>query len=218
MAQDWFFYIGLLACLIILSGIGLSLIGFKGMKGEPFNILNHFISELGDPRFALHYRLFNLTLIIGGIFLIPFIVGWGITFNSTIGTIAVILGIIVAILCSLIGVFPEHKEKEHFNIAGLFFIGMTLLILLVGIILFIDNTSPFPKWFLIINLIPCMMSFIFVLDTLLLPKWEYLRTYKPWDWEEGRPSYWRNPFLEWLAFLSMMGWLCVISSAGLILI
>jgi hypothetical membrane protein len=217
MMANWFFWIGLIACVWILVGMGFSLVDFKGMKKEPYSIWNHFISELGDPRFAPHYRLFNLTLIIGGLLLIPFIVGWGLVLDSIIGNISIGMGICVAILCSLIGIFPEHKEKEHFNIAGLFFLGMTILILLVGIALIYAEQTHFPKWVFFINLIPCICSAIFIIDTFRLPKWEYLRTYRPWEWDPERPKFWRNPFLEWVAFLSMMGWLGFITLFGIMI-
>ena len=211
-----YFGIGLGTSIWLLIGIFASIFGFQGMKGESYRIWNHFISELGDPRFAPHYRLFNFTLISGGLGLVPFILGWGLTFSTILGKITIGIGLVVAILCALIGVFPEHKEQIHFNVAGLFFIGMAVLIVLISINMLRDPLSRFPIWFAGINAVPCVVALVFIIDTMCLPKWEYLLTYRPWEWKPDRPRFWRNTILEWLSFLSMVGWLLLITGYGIV--
>ena len=78
LGYSWF---GLVACIWLIFAVFYSIVGFRGMHKEPFSFLNHFISELGDPRFAPKKTLFNVGLIGGGFLLIPFIIAE--LFNST---------------------------------------------------------------------------------------------------------------------------------------
>jgi hypothetical protein len=92
-------------------------------------------------------------------------------------------------------------------VAGLFFGGMMLEMSLISILIYLDETMIFPKYFVVFSLLPIGSSLAFLIDTLLLPKWEYLLTYRPWAWEPKRPRFWKNVILEWAAFLSMVLWI-----------
>ena len=92
------------------------------------------------------------------------------------------VGIIVAILCALIGFFSEEKVQIHFFTAGGFFVGMILQIILFGIMIWIQPSVNFPLWTLIICGIALGLVFAFLIDTGLLDKVELKRTDEPWDW------------------------------------
>ena len=62
--------IGFLGVLIILYGIIISSISYIGCSGENYNVLNHFISELGQYKCSEKAKIFNLSLIFGTPFLI----------------------------------------------------------------------------------------------------------------------------------------------------
>jgi hypothetical membrane protein len=203
-----FAWFGLIASLILICGVLFSITKFSGMKHESFSAFNHFISELGDPRFAKHHFLFNLSLFSGGLLLIPFIIGLGLYFNTIFGFIVMIVGIFGVISCALIGVFPENKVRLHFNVAGCFFIGLILLMILFAILIYINQTPLFPTWVIIITIIVLIISSLFLIDTVLLDKEELKRTDEPWNWGENeRPKFWLNPFLEWWSYFAMVGWL-----------
>ena len=61
---------GCLGVLIILYGIIISSINYIGCSGENYNVLNHFVSELGQYKCSEKARTFNLSLIFGTPFLI----------------------------------------------------------------------------------------------------------------------------------------------------
>ena len=61
---------GCLGVLIILYGIIVSSINYIGCAGENYNLLNHFISELGQYKYSEKAYIFNLSLIFGTPFLI----------------------------------------------------------------------------------------------------------------------------------------------------
>lgn len=205
----WF---GLAALAIIVGGVLLSLEGFSGMKQERYSPLNHFISELGDNRFAKHHHMFNISLFVGGIVFIPFDIGIAsLVINPFFFAIVLIIGLISAISCSLVGIFPEQKEKIHFIVAGFFFVGMDILMLLVIIGTFLQVFFMFPIWIAVLSIFTLAVSLAFIIDTVKLPKWELERTYKPWAWDpDPRPSFWMNPFLEWCSFIALGIWLLTI--------
>jgi predicted MFS family arabinose efflux permease len=205
---------GCIAASLLLFGVLYCIKDFSGMNHEPFSLLNHFISELGDPRFAKHYRFFAFTLITSGFLMLPFIIGLSLQINSVLGIVLLIFGIFGAISCSLIGIVSEDKIKFHFIIAGFFFIGMALLILLVIIVGFMQPIVILPLWFLFssIGLFGTFTSFI--IDTATLDKAELKLTDEPWKYDP-RPRFWRNPFLEWVAFFSIILWLYLLIVANL---
>jgi hypothetical membrane protein len=205
-----FAYFGLVSCIILTSGILTSINHFSGMKKEPFSVLNHFISELGDPRFAPHYKLFAFTLISGGIFMLPFIIGLGLLFHSVLSYIAMTIGILCTIACSLIGCIPEHKEKAHFTVSGVFFLGMGILMILFTITIYLQPELNFPRWIIGVSIVLLGIFSSFIIDTACLSKEELKRTDTPWEWSEGRPKFWLNPFLEWWSFFSMLAWIFLI--------
>lgn len=207
MTFESFPWFGLIAGIILLFGVLISTKNFSGMKKEPYSLLNHFISELGDPRFALHNTLFNTSLILGGLIMIPFVVGIGLFFHSLLGNLILGLGIFCSVCCSLIGLFPEDKVKPHFLIAGIFFIGMGLLMLLCAITILIQSTLV-PVWLGYVTLILLVPFCSFIIDTMMLSKEELKLTDTPWAWDpKERPKFWRNPFLEWVAYFTILFWI-----------
>jgi hypothetical protein len=204
---------GVIASNLLFFGLLYCIKDFRGMKQEPFSLLNHFISELGDPQFAKHYRFFAFTLITSGFFMLPFVIGFGLEINSVLGTILLILGVFCAILCSLIGFVPENKIKPHFVIAGLFFIGMGLLMLLVIITGFVQPMAIFPPWLLYTSIGILVVYISFIIDTAFLSKEELKLTDEPWKYDP-RPRFWLNPFLEWVSFLSIILWLFLLVIAN----
>ena len=56
---------GILGTGIIILGIIVSALRYKGSQGEHFSILNHFISELGEVGVSPAGLFFNLGLILG---------------------------------------------------------------------------------------------------------------------------------------------------------
>ena len=210
MIFSGFAWFGLIAGLILLCGVLLSVKNFSGMKNERYSFLNHFISELGDPRFAPHKTLFNLSLIIGGFLMIPFIIGVGLYFNSILGYFILGLGIICAVSCSLIGFLPENKIKPHFTVAGIFFLGMGIVMLLSTFAIFIQSTN-FPPWLGFVTIGAFIIYSLFIIDTIRLSEKELRLTDTPWAWDPARPKFWRNPFLEWVSFFAILFWLFLIT-------
>ncbi len=210
MTYEALAWCGVVACTIMVVGVFSSIIGFTGMKKEPYSFRNHFISELGDPRFSKHKTLFAVTLVSSGAFEVPFAIGLGLEIGTVLAGIVAAIGVFSSVSCCLVGFFPEHKEKLHLAVASCFFAGMGFVMLFFAVAIGVTPTETFPYW--VIAPTAAVLGFIllFIVDTLRLPKEELARTTRPWDWPDGRPQFWRNPFLEWCAFIAMAAWMWLV--------
>lgn len=66
---------------------------YSGPDGESYSLLNHFISELGEVGISPLAWLFNLGLIAGGLFLIPFSLGLGLSLPGWLPKVGIIAGL-----------------------------------------------------------------------------------------------------------------------------
>jgi hypothetical membrane protein len=206
---------GLVALVTIFFGIPLSIRGFSGMVQDRYSLRNHFISELGDPRFAPHKTLFNASLMIGGVAFAPFIIALAMILPPVWSIIIGVNGIFCSVSAFLVGVFPEPREKLHLVVASCFFMGLAVLLLLLSIAYFLHQLTVFPGWVIVPTICALVVAAVFVVDTVSLPKWEAAITTRPWESDpvhrpNGRPAFWRNPFLEWCSIIALGVWLAII--------
>jgi hypothetical membrane protein len=96
---------------------------FRTSAGYRYSPLNHFISELGWEGHSSLAWLFNVSLIITGILFIFFIVGLGLLIRGVWAKIAMASGLVTAIFCALVGVFPMNHLPQHTFVAMWFFRG-----------------------------------------------------------------------------------------------
>ncbi|MBN2153558.1 MAG: DUF998 domain-containing protein [Candidatus Lokiarchaeota archaeon] len=216
MAFEAFGWFGVAASAAMVAGVALSTVKFTGMRQEPYSILNHFISELGDPRFAPRKTLFATTLVTSGALMLPFAIGIGLAIGTLLSGIVAWIGIFCAITCCMIGFVPEHKEKAHLAVASCFFLGIAVLMTFFTIAISIQPVAMYPAWVIWATVAVLAVVASFIVDTVLLPKSELARTTRPWDWPNGRPKFWRNPFLEWCSFFAMITWISLIAILALL--
>ncbi|MEX2681249.1 MAG: DUF998 domain-containing protein [Candidatus Sigynarchaeota archaeon] len=217
MAFEAFGWFGVASSAIMTAGVALSTVGFTGMKHEPYSILNHFISELGDPRFAPRKTLFAATLVTSGALMLPFAIGIGLAIGTRLAGIVAGIGIFCAVACCLVGLVPEHKEKAHLAIASCFFLGIAVLMVFFAIAIGIQPaTAMYPPWIAWVTVAVLAVVASFIVDTVRFPREELARTTRPWDWPNGRPRFWRNPFLEWCSFFAMLAWLWLVAILALL--
>ncbi len=208
----WF---GVVSCAIMVVGVFSSIIGFTGMKKESYSFRNHFISELGDPRFSKHKTLFAVTLVSSGVLMVPFAIGLGLAIGTVLAGIVAGIGVFSAVACCLVGFFPEHKEQLHLAVASCFFAGMGFVLLFFIIAIGVTPTETFPYWVIAPTSAVLVFILLFIEDTLRLSKEKRALTTRPWDWPNGRPQFWWNPVLEWCAFIAMAAWMWLVALLAL---
>jgi len=106
---------------------------FRTATGFPYSPLNHFISELGWEGHSSLAWLFNGSLILTGILFICFLLGLGFSIQNAWAKVAGVCGVITAIFCALVGVFPMNRLPQHSFVAMWFFRGGLATVILFAI-------------------------------------------------------------------------------------
>ena len=210
--EDKFPLWGLLGSIILFIALFIPQIGYSGRKGEPYSILNHFVSELGEVGVSHLAIVFNIGLIIGGLCFIPFMYGLGKYIEGPIAKIGMVLGIISAVACSLVGVFPMTILVPHYLAAMTFFLGAMITILVFTIAIAIQKDPSIPKLFIIPGLIVFAIYVrMFTLDFAGIGDNMNLESGDEIGQIINRPDIWVFAIIEWAAVLSVLGYLSLIS-------
>ncbi len=194
-------FFGIIGIIIIITGMIISSLEFKNFQGESYSILNHFISELGNPYKSSYHYIYNYGLMIGGFLLVPFVIYLGKYLNTPLGYLATIIGSISMASLIALGLLPEHKVYPHLIAALTFFIGSALGIGLFGISIWRNKKNKFPKYFSIISFLTVICFILF----LLMPKEELKKVMKD-PLNHIRPDYWGLAIFEWLFFICVTIW------------
>ena len=127
---------GLFGSLLILLSMIISGLVYRGKQGENYSVLNHFISELGEVGVSRFSWLFNFGLIAGGLVLMPFLAGMGLALASIWGKLALIMGILTALSCIAVGIFPMNHIQLHTWAAIAYFRTGLVTVLLFSVAVF----------------------------------------------------------------------------------
>jgi len=201
----WF---GILGTLIIILGIGTSALRYQGKQGERFSLLNHFISELGEVGVSPSASLFNLGMILGGLTLLPFMIGLGFRFASLAGWLGSATGVVAVLAVAAVGIFPVNNLTAHIRAAMTYFrAGLVMVICYALAILFQPaGPGPIPQTANVLSLLAFIpyAAFLFLsgrrydqnqaeaLDPQMVPE---------------RPRISLLPILEWAVFFTTILWL-----------
>ena len=117
----WVF--GLLGCMVITMAIAGTALAYRGIKGQRYSFLNHYISELGEVGVSRKARLFNSGMILTGLFFMPFTLGLGLTLGRLWGFLGTLAGLWTGIACLLVGVYPMNNLTPHSRVATAYFRG-----------------------------------------------------------------------------------------------
>ncbi len=206
-------YFGIIGCLIIMLGAVIPAITYIGRKKERFSAFNHFISELGELDVSKNARFFNLSLILGGIFLIPFMVGLGSKLDSLWGKLGILAGIWTSISVVCVGFFPMNNLEPHTKAAISYFRGglVTVLSFALAIQLQPNGQLFIPRTANLVSLLTILSYSSFLL--LLNRRWgkeQNLDALNP-QVKKERPQVWVLPLLEWGVYFCTILWFLVMA-------
>ena len=194
--------------LVILAVFYPSLM-YRGKRGERYSLLNHFISELGEVGVSHAARVFNAGMLLGGLLLLPYIIGLGIAFGSPLGWLGTAAGIIAVLGVAAVGVFPMNNLKLHAIAAMTYFRAGLLMVLFFGLAILFQPAGKtiIPSAANILSL----LAFLAYGAFLTLPRVKK-KEQKPTEILDPeltpeRPRLWALPALEWLVFFSTIAWL-----------
>ena len=204
-----FQFLGVVGSLIVVVGSLITALVYRGKEGQSYSPLNHYISELGEVGVSKLAWVFNLSLILSGLFLIPACISLGLMLPGIIAKIGMAVGIVCSILLSLVGFFPMHKPEAHRFVAMWYFrTGLGMVFLFSLAIAFQRAADPvLSRWFALAGF-PAMLSFaVFLIMAPRIPEEDNPLANEDLD----RPKAWPLVIVEWLIFLTIVVWFILIA-------
>lgn len=200
--------------VVLVAGMMISALAYRGKQGERYSMLNHFISELGEVGVSRLARVFNISMVLAGVLFVPMMIGLGFLLDTPWAKMGMVAGLVAAVACICIGFFPMNIIKPHTTAALTYFRSGLVTVLLFTIAIFAQPGGEriIPFWVTTFGFISALLYAAF----LLLPEWNKKggetnnEVLDPADQPE-RKRFWRLPFIEWLVFLSTILWFLVIA-------
>jgi hypothetical membrane protein len=193
---------------IILLGMVVAALPYRGHSGEAYSPLNHFISELGEIAQSQLAWAFNLGILFGGMGLGVFLLLLATRFGGRYRIALLTAGAIAGVSGALVGVLPMDYHAIHLIVSGLFFLTDWLVALIVSLWLIAALRPGLPRWLVIPGLASAAVSIAFT---------AIFSTYKPANPNDpilNRPDgFWNVSFMEWASLLTLLVWFVCVSIA-----
>ena len=196
---------GLLGCLLSVAGALIAGSVYRGKQGEPYSVLNHFISELGERGVSQRAWAFNWGLILCGILLLPATLNLGLTLPGLWAKIGMVFGVITALSLSLVGVFSMDRLKPHGIAAVTFFRAGLLMVLFFTLAIAFQpqDNQVFPRLLALAG-IPAIAAFATFLVMMSLIHKTHDQPLEPLA--QSRPRVWKMAISEWAIFVTIVFW------------
>ena len=203
--------LGLLGSAIIILGVILPGLLYRGKSAERYSPLNHFISELGELGVSRAAPVFNYSLMLGGLLLVPFNLGLGLQLNSLLGWLGAAAGCLAVLGVAAVGLFPMNRLKAHTLAAMTYFRAGLFMTLFYGLAILFQPagqvTIPYAVNLLTFLALGSYAAFLIAIR----PKKPAAgaaenRALDPLQ-APVRPHFWLVPALEWSILFTTMLWL-----------
>ena len=204
---------GLLAFAIVAVACVVPATVYTGTAGEPYNPLNHWISELGQLGVSAAAGLFNLGLMLGGAAFSLFVGGLAMTSPSRLRWVFGPAGVVAAIGGIFVGVYPMNFGARHVAAAFVFF-GLGWVFVTLASVAFLRHREPrHPAWLAGVGAMSAaaFAAFIVSLQADAFSR-ERMASSGP---IVGRPALWIAPILEWATLIGIMAFVLLTSLAWL---
>lgn len=188
---------GCLGTLIILYGIVTSSINYIGCSEEHYNMLNHFVSELGQYKYSNNAKLFNLSLIFGTPFLIFYYLKIIPDYTRNIKVLFKWIISAIGLSAISIGIFTMDNMLIHLVSALIFFYLCFFASLLFNIYFLFVKKKELPKHFVISGVLMSITTLINIIQFHQLDV-NMLIILK------NRPNIIFVCIIEWICLLSML--------------
>jgi hypothetical membrane protein len=215
MPSSFFRFIGTLGPSILLVAILVSAFIYQGHLQEKYSPLNHYISELGEVGISKGAILFNISIVLSGLLLLPTIVKLGTLFQTIFGWLGTIAGVLAALGVIGVGLFPVNKLNPHNHAALLFFRSGLCMIILFGLAILVQQPDHIfiPKWLDAIGILAVVFYIWFLILLSLRTRKQVTGNSLSSETSTPRPSFDLIPTLEWAIFFTTIVWLFALSTA-----
>jgi hypothetical membrane protein len=193
---------GLFGATVIAVGSIITAIGYSGSDGESYSPFSHWVSELGETGVSGLAPIFNVSLMIGGVSFVVFMVGLAVTRTGWLRLAYGTLGVIAGLAGIGVGTFPMNQLDQHALAALTFFNLGWITVGLASIDFFIARDSRFPRWLSLIGALTVVafIGFLVSLQTEGLVGEEALAP------PDVRRAFWIVPILEWALIVGILAW------------
>ncbi len=208
----WFKISGIAGAAAAAIGTVFAAAFYRGKKGERYSPFNHFISELGELGVSKFARVFNLSLILSGLALIPASLSLGMILPGLLAKLGMLAGVICAVSLALVGAFPMNEIKPHGKAAISYFrTGLAMVILFSLAIAFQSGDgATLSRWYALAGLPPILAFTSFLI--LIGQKYKEDEKEDPLATDGvQRPKFWYLAVVEWSIFLSVLLWFLLIA-------
>ena len=207
--------LGWAGSLVILLTSLIAAFGYRGKQGERYSISTHFVSELGEVGVSRLAWVFNIGLILGSFFFLWMMPGVGLRLDSLWGYLATIAGMIAAMGCLFVGVFPMNNIKPHITAAMIYFRAGLATVFLFGIAILAQpaSTRVIPLYSLIVAVFAFIAYFSFLIYLGKVTRKKEDPNVLDTSSIIERPRFWLAPFLEWMVVIFTILWFLIISAA-----
>ncbi|PKO04348.1 MAG: hypothetical protein CVU41_17515 [Chloroflexi bacterium HGW-Chloroflexi-3] len=206
--------LGWTGSLVILLSSFLAALAYRGKQGERYKISTHFVSELGEVGVSRLAWLFNGGLITGSFIFLLMMPGVGLSLDNILGYLGSVVGMIAAVGCLFVGVYPMNNFKPHIKAAMTYFrAGLaTVLLFSIAILAQPADSRVIPFYSLIIGGMAFAAYFSFLIH---LGKSTRQKDSSVLDTSSitNRPRFWWMAFLEWMVVIFTILWFLIISAA-----
>lgn len=204
-------YFGIIGVAIIAIASIVTAMGYTGLMGEPYSILNHFISELGFVKSSRLAWVFNSGLIVGSPIIGIFLVGTRVTLPSRMGGLGRLVGIGTAVGGALVGVFPADVNIwGHIVAAMTFFVGGCVTVGILSIAILRQKEIRVSKWLSVLGAAVMLSFALFLAIGFRAPAGEESDfTQIMLMMATTRPEFMLAAFLEWIPLLGVLAWICL---------
>jgi hypothetical membrane protein len=202
-------YSGVVGPLVIAAGMLISALGYTGVEGQAYSLRNHFVSELGQAGVSRLAWIFNICLVVGGLFNALFLIGLSLRARGWFRYLTLILGVGSSICGMMVGFFPMNNLGPHIFWALSFFnLGM-LVALLYSVAILLGKVGSLPRWLALPGL---LNTAAFAIFNNFPDQFE-----DGVDFQEGmrgllanRPDFIPLAALEWLVILGILVWFLIL--------
>jgi hypothetical protein len=171
---------------------------YTGTMGESFSMFNHYVSELGELGVSEFAMMFNIGMMLAGIFFFPFMVGLGVYLENILGKIAGLVGAFSALSIYLVGIYPMNNAVMHGITAISFFLSGLVMAVLWAFAILAQKNAKIPK---ILSLGGFINAGIFALFL-----------YGPWEsFGSIRPAFSMRVILEWAIYFGIVSYMFILA-------
>ena len=207
----WFKLFGILGAGVALLGSVIAASVYSGKQGQRYSTFNHFISELGEVGVSRLAPVFNLSLILSGLALLPASLSLGLALPGLLAKLGLAAGVVSAVSLALVGVFPMNRIDPHGKAAVTYFRAGLAMVALFSLAIAFQPAERLilPRGYALAG-VPALLAFGSFLVLIG-------RAYRDGDDEPlgtedvQRPRFWLLAVVEWFVFLTVLLWFGLIA-------